>query len=132
MGFAADIEKFTLKAKLNSEFLVRKVVFDVAAEVIRRSPVDTGLFRANWFVSNGEPTSETTRTRDRTGLISIGRAHQAVNYIRGGGVTYIFNNLPYGYPLEYGHSKQAPAGMVRLTVARWQAIVSAAARDLNK
>lgn len=131
MGFAADIEKFTLKAKLKSDLLVRKVVFDVASELIKLSPVDTGMFRANWFVSNGVPTTETTRTPDRTGLVSVGRAHEAVNYIKAGGVSYIVNNLPYGMRLEYGSSDQAPVGMVRITAMRWQTIVNRAARDLD-
>lgn len=30
-----------------------------------------------------------------------------------GDTAYLVNNLPYAVPLEYGHSSQAPAGMVR-------------------
>jgi hypothetical protein len=39
------------------------------------------------------------------------------------------NNLPYAVPLEYGHSKQAPGGMVRITLARFQQIVDEAIRN---
>lgn len=131
MGFAADVEKFTIKAKLKSELLVRKVVIDVASELIKLSPVDTGMFRANWFIANGDATTETTRTPDRTGLVAIGRAHLAANYIKGGGITTIFNNMPYGMRLEFGWSQQAPAGMVRITVTRWQSIVQQVARNLD-
>jgi hypothetical protein len=131
MGFADDVGKFCLKARLKEDTLVRKVVLDVTSELVKRSPVDTGLFRANWFVSNGSPTMETTRTPDKTGLVSVGRAHLAASYLKAGGVTYIMNNLPYALPLEYGHSTQAPAGMVRITVSRWQAIVDRAAKTLG-
>jgi hypothetical protein len=34
--------------------------------------------------------------------------------------------MPYALRLEYGWSKQAPAGMVRVTVAEFQAVVNAA------
>jgi hypothetical protein len=39
------------------------------------------------------------------------------------------NNLPYGIALEYGHSKQAPSGMIRVTLARFQQIVDEAIRN---
>ena len=37
---------------------------------------------------------------------------------------YITNNLPYIMRLEFGYSKQAPAGMARITVDRFQTIVN--------
>jgi len=40
-----------------------------------------------------------------------------------GQTVYLLNNLPYSVPLEYGHSKKAPQGMVRMTLARFQQIV---------
>ncbi|SQI38051.1 Uncharacterised protein [Providencia alcalifaciens] len=30
---------------------------------------------------------------------------------------YFTNNVPYAYPLEMGHSKQAPNGMIAVTAA---------------
>ena len=46
-----------------------------------------------------------------------------------GAFAYIINNLPYAIPLEFGHSTQAPGGMVRVTVARFQQIVQEAIRN---
>ena len=46
-----------------------------------------------------------------------------------GQMAYIINNLPYAIPLEFGHSTQAPGGMVRVTVARFQRIVLEAIRN---
>jgi hypothetical protein len=37
-----------------------------------------------------------------------------------GNIFYLVNNLPYIKPLEYGHSKQAPQGMVRISVVRFR------------
>jgi len=52
--------------------------------------------------------------------------------LKAGQVIYLVNNLPYAIPLEYGHSSQAPGGMVRLTVQKWRPIVDAVARELSK
>jgi hypothetical protein len=48
-----------------------------------------------------------------------------------GKVHYITNNLPYAWRLEHGHSKQAPAGMVGLTVVEFAGIVDKAANDVR-
>ncbi|WP_243286035.1 hypothetical protein [Geothrix terrae] len=119
-----------LKAKFRSDLLVRKVVLDVTSELVKLSPVDTGMFRANWFVGASLPT-DTSQIPDKTGASSIARAASMAAMLKAGGTTWIVNNLAYAIPLEYGHSKQAPAGMVRITVTRWQPIVDQAARDLN-
>lgn len=37
--------------------------------------------------------------------------------LTGKSVIYVSNSLPYIVPLEFGHSKQAPAGMVRTAIA---------------
>ena len=43
------------------------------------------------------------------------------------------NSLPYIRPLEYeGHSKQAPAGMVRVSVTEFQTFVDNAVKALPK
>jgi hypothetical protein len=39
---------------------------------------------------------------------------------RWGEIIYLTNSLPYARRLEYGWSKQAPAGMVRITVANFE------------
>ena len=41
-----------------------------------------------------------------------------------GHVYYLMNNAPYANALENGHSMQAPAGVVGLTVAAWEIIVA--------
>jgi hypothetical protein len=86
-----------------------------------------GRFKGNWQVSiNGRPVGETGRvdaSGDHTLAAGMAVAHKAI----AGHTIFIQNNVPYAIPLEYGHSKQAPAGMVRITVARFQLIVDQAA-----
>ena len=51
--------------------------------------------------------------------------------VKAGGVEYITNNLPYAERLEYGYSQQAPAGMVRVTAARFRELLARAARGVR-
>ncbi|ATV18020.1 hypothetical protein CFN58_28435 [Pseudomonas avellanae] len=66
---------------------------------------------------------------DPSGSKSTARIVNGVLEFRAGDVAYITNSLPYAIPLEFGHSTQAPGGMVRITVARFQQIVEAAIRN---
>lgn len=76
-----------------------------------------GRFRANWNTSVGAPDLTTTHAVDPSGAMAIANAR--ANMGGAGTVTYMANGLPYGQRLEYeGWSKQAPAGFVRVNVAR--------------
>lgn len=90
--------------------------------VVRKSPVDTGRFRANWIVSLGAVSPATLKTVDPSGNDSINLGFQVLSgYPEHLPVVYIQNNLPYATRLESGWSKQAPAGMVALTIAEIEA-----------
>lgn len=96
-----------------------------------KSPVDTGRFRANWTVSYG-PTTQTVTGLDRTGIETINRGLRLIQLMNPGqDELWITNRLPYARRLEYGHSGQAPAGMVRLTVAEFRTYLDRAIRDLG-
>lgn len=84
-----------------------------------------GRFRGNWQFTIGSPASGELETIDPNGADTLGRIIAGVGSLEAGDVAYIVNNLPYAISLEYGHSeKQAPGGMVRITVDRFQSIVS--------
>jgi hypothetical protein len=87
-----------------------------------------GRFRANWHLSLDVVESVTFDETDQAGQSTIAALVTALSDFRPGQIAYIINNLPYGIPLEYGHSTQAPNGMVRVTLARFQQIVAAAAQ----
>ncbi|KPY33178.1 hypothetical protein [Pseudomonas syringae] len=88
-----------------------------------------GRFRGNWMFGIGAPDGTTTEEIDPSGSKSTARIVNGVLEFRAGDVAYITNSLPYAIPLEFGHSTQAPGGMVRITVARFQQIVEAAIRN---
>jgi len=76
-----------------------------------------GRFRGNWQTSVTARADGTLDRIDPAGSAAI--SDVAVNMGGAGSVTLLTNNLPYAEVLEYeGHSTQAPAGMVRVAMAR--------------
>jgi hypothetical protein len=143
MSFASDIEKFARRTNLSMDIIVRKVGIDIARSLILRSPVDTGRFRGNWVLGVGSVNTavnpditdqeggkftgfQSNKTNDTLNKIAEG-----INAVRAGGVFYISNSLPYAIPLEYGHSMQAPGGMVRLTVREFKSYIENAVRNMK-
>lgn len=130
--FGLDISKFVEKAKAAPEQVVRRVGLDLASRVVLRSPVDTGRFRANWNVAFGRVDTLITPSTDKTGGKTLERVRVQLNGWQPGQDIYLTNSLPYAIPLEYGHSKkQAPLGMVRITVTEFQTFVDAAANEVR-
>jgi len=129
--FALDISKFVEKSKLDLKTVVRKIMLDVFVRVILRTPVDTGRARGNWQTTLGGPAaSEIDRKTKVGGGAPASEAASVVATFPGDGYVYLTNNVPYILPLEYGSSQQAPAGMVRLTLAEYQRFVDEAVRSL--
>ncbi|KAA0983308.1 hypothetical protein [Pseudomonas sp. ANT_J28] len=88
-----------------------------------------GRFRGNWQFSVGSPVDGVLDQIDPSGNVSVAVLRTQVQSLTIGQTAYLVNNLPYAVPLEYGHSKQAPGGMVRITLARFQQIVDEAIRN---
>lgn len=129
MTFAADVRKFTDKSEKAVDKTVRAITFGLFREVIRRTPVDRGRLKGNWQASQGAPVTGTVTTIDKSGMVTIAAMAQAIG--GWGSVSYMANNLPYAHRIEYdgwSHTK-APAGMVRVSLARINAIVAKATRE---
>lgn len=102
--------------------------FDVNGLVAGKDYVG-GRFRGNWqFTIDVAADGELERI-DPSGAATLAALMAGVASLTAGQTAYIVNNLPYAIPLEYGHSQQAPGGMVRITVARFQQIVDEAIRN---
>ncbi|MDD2046105.1 hypothetical protein [Pseudomonas putida] len=86
-----------------------------------------GRFRSNWQLTIGAPAAGEIDEIESAGE-TIAKIVAGAGDLSVGEVAYIVNNLPYAIPLEYGHSTQAPAGMVRVTVADFQRLVEDAIR----
>ncbi|UYW33627.1 HK97 gp10 family phage protein [Methylorubrum extorquens] len=128
-SFSLNIREWCEKAKDRADLVVRKVALDMGSRVVMRSPVDTGRFRANWQYGVGQPNPTVLEAVDKDGATSIARISAGAATARLGDVIYLSNSLPYALRLEAGWSKQAPAGMVGLTVAEFQAAVNRSAAE---
>lgn len=119
-------------SELDAEWLammggVRDAVIYIATEglarVTEKSPVDVGTFQNNWLVSIGQPDDSTTMTLGQFAAMS---AQAIASYATATGfpMIYLQNNLPYALRLENGWSRQAPSGVLAMTVAELEQIWS--------
>ncbi len=97
--------------------VVRKTVFDLFASIIRRSPVDTGTYRASHGIANHFPGDAEgiviyEKGNDPGEMAALAQ-YAGWTWKPGDGDIYIFNNLPYAEPIESGHSGKAPQGVYR-------------------
>lgn len=122
--FTLDVAAFVEKAKKNPETVVRAVSLKLFSAIIKSSPVDTGRFRNNWQTTGQAPATGLIAGVDPTGNKAV---NSAATFITNSPVWNTFtltNNLPYAERLEYGWSKQAPIGMVRVNIARFNSLLA--------
>ena len=75
-----------------------------------------GRARNNWFVGMSVGSEVTTETGKKgSAYISKSLPKDVLN-----NRLFLYNNLPYITRLEYGHSSQAPKGMVRKSLLGWR------------
>lgn len=123
MSFSGDIEKFSKKAQLRAEQVVRGLGLALATDVILATPVDTGRLRGSWQIGIGAPDLTVTEGDD-TGLAAIQRARARLAVAFLGKQVHISNNVHYAQVIEAGRigntgSFQAPQGMMRITVQKY-------------
>lgn len=160
MTFGEEIAKWCEGSKTRTNLVIRKTGLEIFRRVVKRTPVDQGRARSNWFFTVDGPSSQTTDSKDtsKEGDSTVNR--ETSNALKfdcfKNDALYITNNMPYisvleygGYPnpplkgtriksgdkVEYviksagGYSKQAPAGMVRVTLAEIDDILNKAVKD---
>lgn len=92
-----------------------------------------GRFRGNWQVGlDVQPDGETGRI-DKSGNMTMAVGNYMLEQFKvGTKAIYFTNNVPYAYQLEFGHSSQAPNGMVRITAEDAVKYFTEAANEVNK
>jgi hypothetical protein len=117
MSFTLDLSRFASKTKVNADLIVKKIALEAFSGIILKTPVDTGRARANWTYAVGNYSDATSENVDRAGGSTIAKVSNGLMATRiNGQMLYLTNSLPYIDRLEHGYSKQAPAGMVKLTL----------------
>lgn len=126
--FKADVNKWINQAGGGLEEAIRLMLMDVNAALILNSPVDTGRFRGNWQVSFDKYPLYALNNYDKSGQKTIAENDKIISTLfrNGAAVTnvYFSNMLIYANALEYGHSKQAPAGVVGLVAIRMRSMMT--------
>lgn len=125
MSFGRDIEKFKNKTEEAATKIFRGTSLNLFGKILKRTPVDTGRLRGNWYSSINTPS----KTVDGSGE----GFEQTTDRAKLGDSLYLVNNLPYAKAIEDGHSqRQAPIGMVKITILEFEHIVAQQARKYNK
>lgn len=106
--------------------VLQTVVLQLGKTLVTLSPVDTGRFKGNWQLSIDSTTSASLLREDPDGYATLADMASKVNSFTAGQIAYLQNHVLYGHDLEYGSSKQAPDGVVRITAMRFQRIVNEA------
>jgi len=145
MSFSSDIKRFNDKVDRAASAIFRGTALDLASKVIRRTPVGNpgdwkspnsapegyagGALRGSWIVKINTVPTGIPGIKDKSGAKTIAAAAATTARARIGDTVFLVNNLPYAQAVEEGHSqRQAPQGMVEVTVAEFKSVVSARAR----
>lgn len=129
MTVAADIQRIPLHLTQRTAQLLTLIVAETDAQLKMRSPVDTGRFRASWSIGLNQVNP--TVAPDTPSGQPVVAADPSIPAVTIGSTVYITNSLPYARRLEYGWSKQAPAGMVRRTAAEMPQRIAALVKQVG-
>lgn len=117
-GFILDLRNFSEKImpKAHADFC-KMVAFEVLRGVVFKNPVKTGLSRGNWIVKLDSPVKTPKDKLDKQGSMTVNAGMGVISGARPmHQIIYLTNLISYIGLLENGHSKQAPSGMVELTL----------------
>ena len=118
--FDADMKKAAGIANIEVSKFVKKVSFDLFTKIVRKTPVDTGRARSGWNIAvnaidTSVPPKSTDLTKGEATTAALSKLSGAI-ILTPYSIVWISNNLPYIEVLEEGSSKQAPQGMVAVSI----------------
>lgn len=88
----------------------------ICTDIVVGTPVDTGDLRKSWTPALNS-FNESNGGGDFKSVLKLAKPTDFFTFT---------SALPYSRPIEYGHSAQAPSGMLRINAAKWPNKVSAA------
>ena len=115
--------------------VMRGVALEAQAKIMKRTPVDTGRARANWNTTVGDPDTSVRMDASKGDVGPKKKEGEAViraTKFSEGERVFIANGLPYVEFLEHGSSKQAPSGMVSVTMAELKPTLDSLAALVKK
>ena len=106
---------FALEVVKNADDHLKKIVGETLQQVIVRSPVMDGEFRASHKVTLDSPQNSYEKGFDLSGGATLAEGLKVASTVKIGGLVYIQSLSPYGTRLESGWSQQAPNGVYALS-----------------
>ena len=106
---------FALEVLKNADDHLKKIVGETLQQVIVRSPVMDGEFRASHKVTLDSPQNTYEKGFDLSGGATLAKGLKVASTAKIGGLVYIQSLSPYGTRLENGWSQQAPFGVFALS-----------------
>ena len=134
MTFTADLKQFTNKATAFIVETPKEVAIDLFSEIIKQTPVGDpslwkskppadyvpGNLKSNWQCTLGTPASGMWSFEDKSEEATISAMKSVIEGSVPDQAIFLTNLLPYAQRIEYGaHSTQAPQGMVRISIAKF-------------
>jgi hypothetical protein len=118
-AFSRFITEFTRKSNVEIDKVLRKIALDLTRRIIEKNPVATGRSRAGWYPAarrlGFDPLKKGSQTAIAEGEAK-GDYHEQLGWLARKKFIEIINGVGYVIYLEYGKSKQAPYGMVRVSM----------------
>lgn len=123
INFIGSVDDWVKKSKARMEAVFRESAQRTASLAQSRIPVDTGYARASIRGSlqsmppidpKGQPSSGQSYT------YNPGQIAATIAGANLGATIFIGYTAAYANILEFGHSKQAPQGFVRIAVEQWK------------
>lgn len=139
MSFTLDVKAFCDKAKKNPETVMRAVSIKLFSDIIFITPVgekDGGALRMNWQASGSNPASGEVAGLDPGNTKAKASMIEFISNSKDWYEFTLTNNKSYAAIVEYGgypgdgpntvggYSKQAPAGMVRTNITRFNTLLN--------
>lgn len=122
------IAEFIRLLKAENDAIMKDATGRVSNALVRFTPVDTGEAVADWDVRvNGDP-GDPKHQPDPSRRVTRQRLQEEIAKVQYGDYVIFDNDDPVAVRLEFGYSKKAPQGMVRLTARKWRGFVRGAAR----
>lgn len=115
MGWKNKPTNFALEVVKNADDHLKKIVGETLQQVIVRSPVMDGEFRASHKVTLDSPQNTYEKGFDLSGGATLAKGLKVASTAKIGGLVYIQTLSPYGTRLENGWSMQAPNGVYALS-----------------
>lgn len=121
-GFERDLNRFADSLGVRVEIVIKRLSLEIFTGVVRKTPVDTGRARASWVIGIERPFNSpnlspaqrfTPAEAERYAAIELAELREIGPF----STVFISNSLPYIVGLEEGNSRQAPRGMVAVTLA---------------